>query len=378
MKILGPETKPLKFNSLSPYLLMFGPDVCEKNVHKLNFFITRNETQYDSKKIVDVPHDELTHSYTLIIYQNRTFDVRIDGESVSVGNLEKDFEYTGTEFIPDPEDMKPLDWEDDEEIPDPDDKKPADWDERPTIPDTTAKQPPEWREATMGKWQPPQIKNPDYLGVWKPKMIKNPKYKGEWIPRQISNPDYQMDKDFGVFGTISYWGIEVFQSRAGAIFDNFLLTDDVQYAEKKLRENFLSLIDDEKVAFKRYVEDKKADDELRKITSKPLIETTTAAFYSQDTSSDSDTKTDDEVAEPDSNFIFSSSEMSAPPCADDFEFPLNKANNPYFMKKEKQFLQVISEKARSESAKDRAKAREEREEKEDFKAILGETSATEL
>ena len=377
VKILGPETKPLKFNSFSPYLLMFGPEVCDKTVHKLNFIIPRNNTQYEPHKYVDVPTDELTHSYTLIIYANKTYDVRIDGESVLSGDINSDFETGGVKWIADPTDSKPLDWDDREEIPDPNDKKPADWDERPTLPDPTARQPPEWREAVQGKWQPPQIKNPDYLGVWKPKMIKNPHYQGEWVPKQIINPEYVDDPNFGVWENITYWGIEVFQSQAGAIFDNFLLTDDVEYSEKKLRENFLVLRDDERIAMKRYLQDKEADDVLHKIQNKDLIDTTTAAFYSSSYSSSS-SKSGSDAGETDSAFIFPSSEMSSPPVPSDFEFPLNIENNLYFIKKEKQKLQVSSQKAREDFLKKRIEKREENEESEDFRRFRGETSTTEL
>ena len=376
VKMLGPETKQLKFNSYSPYLLMFGPELCDKDVRKLNLIIQRNKTQYECHKYVEVPTDELTHSYTFIIYVNKTYEARIDGETVVSGDLNVDFETGGAKYIPDPEDQKPADWDDREEIPDPNDKKPSDWDERPTLPDPTARQPPDWREALQGKWKPPQIKNPDYLGVWKPKMIKNPNYKGEWIPRQILNPEYVEDPEFGVFN-ISYWGVEVFQSQPGAIFDNFLLTDDVEYSEKVLRENFLILRDDERVAMKRYLQDKEADDVLHKIQNKDLIDTTTAAFYSSGSSSSTSSSATD-VGESDEIFIFPSSELSAPATIADFEFPLNVENNLYFIKKEKMKLEVSSPNARREFLKKRLERREENEQSEDFRRFRGETSTTEL
>jgi calreticulin len=123
---------------------------------------------------MDAFKDELTHSYTLIIFANRSYEVRLDGTRAIGGYLNTDFELGGSEFIPDPNDLIPDDWDNRKVIPDPNDEKPADWDDRPIIPDPDAVEPPEWRENVHGKWTPPLIQNPDYLGVWKPKMIPNP------------------------------------------------------------------------------------------------------------------------------------------------------------------------------------------------------------
>jgi len=76
-----------------------------------------------------------------------------------------------------------------------------------------------------GSWESPQIPNPAYKGEWKPKQIPNPAYKGEWVHPQIDNPDYFHDdtvykyEDFGVLG------FDLWQVKAGTIFDNVLITD---------------------------------------------------------------------------------------------------------------------------------------------------------
>jgi len=46
-----------------------------------------------------------------------------------------------------------------------------------TIPDPNAVKPEDWNEQEDGKWEPPQIENPEWKGEWKPKKIPNPKYK---------------------------------------------------------------------------------------------------------------------------------------------------------------------------------------------------------
>lgn len=375
IKLLGKNEKPLKFNPTTPYQIMFGPDVCEKKQHKLYLFITRNETSYDVHKYIDVPHDELTHSYTLIIFANKTYEVRIDGEPVLHGeNINTDFEIGGPKYIPDPTDLKPEDWDDREEIPDPNDKKPADWDERPTIPDPDARQPSDWRESIKGKWVRPMIKNPDFLGVWKPKMIPNPNYKGDWIPKQILNPEFIDDPNFAVFEDMGFMGLEVFQAKPGTIFDNFLVTDDLSYAEKKLRENFLVLRDDEAAAMKRYRGEKRAEEELHKLRHKSAEEKTDADFYSSSATSSTSSTEDD--GETDRNFIFSTSELPPQPSIQDFEFPYNCDNNPYFMKQEVFALNVASKEARDKLRENRDKNRAEKELKEDFN--MGVKEETEL
>jgi calreticulin len=112
-----------------------------------------------------------------------------------------------------------------------------------------------------GSWEPPQIPNPAYKGEWKPRQIPNPAYKGEWVHPQIDNPEYFHDdsvykydvstphrdapflfarfcmcatkpqltslthtaltstQDFGVIG------FDLWQVKAGTIFDNVLITD---------------------------------------------------------------------------------------------------------------------------------------------------------
>jgi calreticulin len=225
----------------------------------------------------------------------------------------------------------PDDWDNRKMIPDPNDFKPAEWDDRAIIPDPDAKEPPEWREHIQGKWTPPYIQNPDYLGVWKPKMIHNPNYMGEWAPRLIPNPAYVEDEKFGVFEDLAYVAIEVYQDSPGSIFDNILVTDDIAYAEKRLRENFLQLRDDEFTMYKRVLQDKAAEEELRKLREKDSQQLTDQEFY---TSSSSTDRADvSEASEDERHFVFPSVELSDPPSIEDFEFPYDVAHNRYFLER---------------------------------------------
>lgn len=352
IKLLNSSLQPLKFNSNTPYQIMFGPDVCKPNTHKVFFIINRNGTEHDNHQYIDSYYDNLTHAYTLIIFANRSYEIRLDGKKAIGGDLDTDFELGGTQLIPDPEDSMPEDWDNREMIPDPNDKKPSTWDDRQIIPDPNAQKPVEWRTSIQGEWKPPLIPNPNYRGVWKPRMIKNPNYKGEWEPRMIPNPSYMRDSNFGVFENLNYVGIEVFQNTAGSIYDNILVTDDIEYAEKQLRLNFLQYQKDEFSMYNKVQQDKAAEEEFQRLREKDAADNTDDQFYtksSQDSSSSSSTAT---IPSSSSDDISTSVPMSEMPTPDQFEFPYNIEHNLYFMNKRK--VQMMK------SASNRKKLKENR------------------
>ncbi|NJI29939.1 hypothetical protein HBI98_22545, partial [Aeromonas veronii] len=127
---------------------------------------------------------------------------------------------------------KPEDWDDRATIPDPDDTKPEDWDKPEHIPDPDATKPDDWDDEMDGEWEPPMIDNPEYKGEWKPKQIDNPAYKGVWVHPEIDNPEYVEDKTLYLREDICTVGIDVWQVKSGTIFDNFLITNDVEVAKK--------------------------------------------------------------------------------------------------------------------------------------------------
>jgi len=114
---------------------------------------------------------------------------------------------------------------------DPTDHKPADWDNTPAeMVDPEAKKPDDWDEELDGKWEAPKIPNPEYKGPWRAKRINNPAYKGAWVHPQIPNPEYKADSELYAFDSHAGVGIELWQVKAGTIFDNFLVTDDLDAA----------------------------------------------------------------------------------------------------------------------------------------------------
>ncbi|KAH0866570.1 hypothetical protein HID58_083781 [Brassica napus] len=144
------------------------------------------------------------------------------------------------------------------------------------IPDQKAKEPEDWDEEENGHWEPPKIPNPAYKGSWKAKKIKNPNYKGKWKNPWIDNPgilrfsflfssEFEDDPDLYVLKPIRYAGIEVWQVKAGSIFDNILISDDPEYARSMVDDYFAQHRESEKELFAEAEKERKAreDEEAR-------------------------------------------------------------------------------------------------------------------
>jgi len=208
----------------------------------------------------------------LIVRPDNTFEIKVDHKVINEGSLLSEFSppVNPPMEIDDPADTKPSDWDEREKIPDPAAVKPADWDEDappqipdPTavkpegwldvepdmIPDSTAEKPEDWDteidgewEAPLvdnpvceqapgcGPWSPPLIPNTEYKGKWRPPMIDNPNYQGKWAARKIPNPDFFEDLTPFRMTPISAVGIELWSMSSDILFDNLIVTDDINVA----------------------------------------------------------------------------------------------------------------------------------------------------
>jgi calreticulin len=107
--------------------------------------------------------------------------------------------------------------------------------------------------------------NLSFQGEWKPKQIDNPKYKGPWIHPMIDNPDYKPDANLYRYTNIGAVGFDLWQVKAGTIFDNILVTDDEKYAEEFGNETWGQTREPEKKAKEQIdEEEKKIEEEKRK------------------------------------------------------------------------------------------------------------------
>jgi calreticulin len=232
VKIFDSEVKQKDMHGESPYNIMFGPDICGPGTKKVHVIFNYKGKNLLIKKDIRCKDDVFTHLYTLIVRPDNTYEVKIDNAKVESGKLEDDWDFLKPKKIKDPEAKKPEDWDEREKIDDPDDTKPEDWDKPEHIADPDAKKPDDWDDEMDGEWEPPMIDNPEYKGEWKPKQIDNPDYKGKWIHPEIDNPEYEPDDKLYLYDDFSVLGFDLWQVKSGTIFDNILITDDVDYAEQ--------------------------------------------------------------------------------------------------------------------------------------------------
>merc|ERR1719162_267052 len=118
----------------------------------------------------------------------------------------------------------------------------------------------DWNDEDDGEWEAPQIDNPEFKGEWTQKEIDNPAYKGEWEHPQIANPDYAADDNLHNFckkgcNTV---GFELWQVKAGTLFDDIIVTDSVEEAKKFADETFYAKRDAEKKMAEKQEADEKA------------------------------------------------------------------------------------------------------------------------
>jgi len=272
---LLPDTDQAKFGGDSEYALMFGPDICgyTKKTHVILTYDKKEgkPTNYLHKTDVKTESDKFTHLYTLIIKADNSYEVQIDGEKVEGGNIADSYDVYHDKQINDPEQSKPADWVDEKKIPDPEDKKPEGHDDIPKqIPDPEAKKPDDWDDEDDGEWEAPQIDNPDYKGDWTQKEIDNPDYKGEWEHPKIDNPEYFDDEHLHNFckkgcNTV---GFELWQVKAGTLFDDIIVTDSIEEAKKFADETFYAKRDAEKKMAEKQEADEKAEKEAEEAKKK--------------------------------------------------------------------------------------------------------------
>lgn len=248
------------------------------------------------KKDIRCKDDVYTHLYTLVVKPDQTYEVRIDDNVVESGSLEDDWDFLPAKKIKDPEAKKPDDWDEREKIDDPEDKKPEDWDKPEHIPDPEATKPEDWDDEMDGEWEPAMIDNPEYQGEWKPKQIDNPEYKGKWVHPEIDNPEYSPDASIYAYDDIGAIGFDLWQVKAGTIFDNVLITEDEDEV-KAMAESWKTQSEGEKKMKEKQDEEKrKQEEEERK-----KAEEAEKAKEDDEDAEDAEDADDDEPAEVSSN-----------------------------------------------------------------------------
>jgi len=262
IKLLPDGLKQASFGGDDEYHIMFGPDLCGydiSHVHAIFNHKGSNLLKTDKINLEYSDKNEYTHLYTLEVNPDGTYEVYFDLESKAKGNLVDDWDFPKA-MIDDPEDNKPSDWVDETEIDDPEAKKPDGYDDIPAqIPDPDATKPEDWDDEDDGEWEPPLIDNPDFQGEWVAPKIANPAYKGEWKPKQIKNKDYEEGVQLAAYDS-NYVGFELWVVNNGTIFDNILVTDDLEYAKKQGEKLWRPTADGEKEKKEAWDKENKPDE----------------------------------------------------------------------------------------------------------------------
>jgi len=278
IKLLPYDVDQKKFSGDSKYYIMFGPDICGTSTKKTHVILNYKDDNKLIKKNVACESDELSHVYTLVIHPDQSYEVYIDGAKKESGNLIDDFDFLPAKKIKDPSVSKPTDWVDDAMIDDLTDVKPADWDTIPKqIPDPEASKPGDWSDEDDGEWEAPLIDNPEYKGEWKAKRISNPAYKGQWVHPEIDNPEYVHDDHIYKFNNIGGVGFELWQVKAGSIFDNIIVADSKADADALKADTWDKYHEAEKTAFNEKEEQKRKEQEAEAAKTAAASTTSTSA-----------------------------------------------------------------------------------------------------
>jgi len=222
---------PTAYGWMSPYYIMFGPDQWDetKSTQLVFSYKGRNVMKTDGLRYFQGKDFGVSHLYRMVLKPDNTVRVEIDQEKVYEGSLKDDWDLL-RELIVNLDDKKPRDWVDVEEIDDPESVEPDDWVDEETI--VSDQKPAEWDDEDDGEWEPPIVKNPAYKGEWVPKKIPNPEYKGMWVFGQKLNPEYVDDDKVYSYADLGFLAIELLQKKAGTIFDNIIVCDDVAEADE--------------------------------------------------------------------------------------------------------------------------------------------------
>lgn len=281
LKLIGTDYKSEAFGADTPVLIMFGPDICggDNKIHLMLDFDGKGKLW---SKTPPAPVDHLTHIYTMLMYPNETYEVYVDTVSVGNGTISEDWDVAIPKMIPDPDDKKPEDWDDNMYLDDPTSVKPDDWVDVEMIEDTSATKPDDWDDDKESEWKPPMIRNPEYKGEWKPKKIYNTNYKGVWAPKKIPNPEYK-GSVLAPY-TIGGIGIDVWQVRHGSIFDNIMLADSLEEAFAEAKKIMETQVEEEKVFDEK--ERKEREDQAAKERESSKVDEDDEQDYTDDVRED--------------------------------------------------------------------------------------------
>ncbi|KAG3279992.1 calreticulin-3 isoform X2 [Ictidomys tridecemlineatus] len=218
IKIFPADLDQKNLNGKSQYYIMFGPDICGFDIKKVHVILHFKNQYHSNKKSIRCKVDGFTHLYALVLRPDLSYEVKVDGQAIESGSIEYDWNLTSFRKM---EESAPesKDWNQAK------DAKAQDWEQH--FLDASASKPSDWNSELDGDWQASLLQKPPYQGGLKPEGID----KDIWLHRKMKNTNYLTQYDLSEFENIGAIGLELWQVRSGTIFDNFLITDDEEYAE---------------------------------------------------------------------------------------------------------------------------------------------------
>ncbi|XP_020023348.2 calreticulin-3 [Castor canadensis] len=219
IKILPADLDQKNLNGKSQYYIMFGPDICGFDIKKVHVILHFKNQYHSNKKPIRCKVDGFTHLYTLILRPDLSYEVKIDGQSIESGSIEYDWNVTSLNTA-EKLSAEAQGWDQAK------DAKAQDWEKH--FLDASANKPSDWNGELDGDWQAPLLQKPPYQDGLKPEGIS----KDVWLHQKVKGTSYLTQYDLSEFEDIGAIGLELWQVRSGTIFDNFLITDDEEYAER--------------------------------------------------------------------------------------------------------------------------------------------------
>ncbi|XP_049644350.1 calreticulin-3 [Suncus etruscus] len=205
-----------QLNNKSPYYIMFGPDICGFDITKVHVILQFKNQYHENKKSIRCKVDGYTHLYTLVLRPDLSYEVRIDGQVAESGDIEYDWNLESLKSSAKKTGTEQQGWEQ------------KDWDKQ--FLEAGAGAPSDWNSKLDGDvdLQAPLLQKPPYQDGLKPEGIDS----NVWLHRKPKDANYLAESDLTEFDDIGAIGLELWQVRSGTIFDNFLITDDEEYAQK--------------------------------------------------------------------------------------------------------------------------------------------------
>ncbi|XP_040846808.1 calreticulin-3 [Ochotona curzoniae] len=218
VKLFPADVDQRNLSGQSQYYIMFGPDICGFDIKKVHVILHFKNQYHANKKSIRCKVDGFTHLYALVLRPDLSYDVKIDGQSIESGSVEYDWNLTSLKKMArssvGPEDYAQGAGD-----------KSQDWEKH--FLDAGASEPSDWNSDLEADFPAPMLQKPPYQDGLKPEGID----KHVWLHRKMKNTNSLTEYDLAEFENIGAIGLDLWQVRAGTIFDNFLITDDEEYAE---------------------------------------------------------------------------------------------------------------------------------------------------